>query len=70
MMKKATMEAFSSVCVTRSKRVTTTPITTEKEKKEEKQRKECVGYALAPPHPMRTRYSATRQKLSEWDPAN
>ncbi len=70
MMKKVTMEAFSSVCVTRSKRVTTTPITTEKEKKEEKQRKECVGYALAPPHPMRTRYSATRQKLSEWDPAN
>jgi len=33
MMKKATMEAFSSVCVTRSKRVTTTPITTEKGKK-------------------------------------
>ncbi|CAK9229016.1 unnamed protein product [Sphagnum troendelagicum] len=32
MMKKVTMEAFSSVCVTRSKRVTTTPITTEKEK--------------------------------------
>jgi hypothetical protein len=36
MMKKVTMEAFSSVCVTRSKRVTTTPITTEKEKKRRK----------------------------------
>lgn len=43
MMKKVTMEAFASVCVTRSKRVTTTPITTEKEKKKKKNSERSVS---------------------------
>lgn len=37
------MEAFASVCVTRSKRVTTTPITTEKEKKKKKNSERSVS---------------------------